>query len=284
MILANEPVLNPINKKKANQLLLHKVKNAFGVIEVKESESIRSLYFGSDSKQSSMYLYDSNALVLKYTQSIALSILLKENLNSVLLLGLGGGSLVKFIHHHFPSCHIEVVEQSKEVKNIAYEFFELPRHQNIQIHLDDAGDFIRSPKSRKYDLIVADAYHADGMSCSVQGVGFFNACFTHLNASGIFCTNLWLRHSKASNNLWQALNACFSNPILKLPVEDKANLILFGIKGPFFLSNRKELICRAKKFGKQTGVDFLHLFRKLIQHNPALFRFILFGSYLSLFQ
>lgn len=264
---------NPFKKKNTNQFLLHKVQNAFGTIEVKESQTIRSLHFGSDSQQSSMYLHDSKELVLKYTRSLALGLLLKDNLNSLLLLGLGGGSMVKFIHHHYPSCHVDVVEYNKEVKNIAYKYFELPKNKNIQIHLDDAGNFIRSAKAKEYDLIMVDAYSGDGMSKSVQGIDFFNTCFTHLRPGGFFCINLWVKHNKILQNVRQALNSCFSNQVLSLPVEDKANLIIFAIKGPLSSMQKKGLINRAKKLSKQTDINFLHLIRNLRQYNPTLFKY-----------
>lgn len=264
---------NPFKKKNTNQFLLHKINNAFGTIEIKESQTIRSLHFGSVSQQSSMYLHDPKELVLKYTRSLALGLLLKDNLNSLLLLGLGGGSMVKFIHHHFPSCHVDAVENNKEVMNIAYKYFELPKHQNIQIHLDDAGNFIRSPKAKEYDLIMADAYNAVGMSNSVQGIDFFNACFTHLKPGGFFCINLWVNHNKILQTVRQALNSCFSNQVLSLPVEDKANLILFAIKGPLSSLQKKGLINRAQKLSTQTDINFLHLIRNLKQHNPILFKY-----------
>jgi spermidine synthase len=260
---------NPFKNKKTNQRLLHKVKNGIGVIEVMENQFVRTLYFNSGSRQSCMYLDNPKALALEYTQSMALSFLLNENINTALILGLGGGSLVKFIHHYFPLCQIDAVEKSQEVKNIAYNYFALPKHQNIQVYIDDAGNFIRSSKAREYDLIAVDAYDANKMSNSVQDIGFFNACFTHLKPGGVFCINLWIQHTRALNSVLRALNSCFSNQILHLPVEErKANLILFGIKGSFSITQKNPLNRHAKKLQEQTGVDFLPLLRKLRKHNP----------------
>jgi hypothetical protein len=45
---------------------------------------------------------------------------------SALLVGLGAGSLAKFIYRYLPDCRITVVEINPQVEFIARQFFKLP--------------------------------------------------------------------------------------------------------------------------------------------------------------
>lgn len=257
-------------KTMSTSQLLYKTKDIYGVIEVKENSSTRSLYFGSDAKQSSMYLCDPDLLALNYTKVMAMGLFLQKEIDSVLILGLGGGSLAKFIHRHFPNCRIDVVEYNETVRDLAYEYFELPQHSNIQVHLADAGEFVRNPEIGSYDLILVDVYHGEGMSDSVKGMGFYNACCSHIKPKGLLIMNFWTADEEVLNAGRQALSCCFSNTILEFPVENKANLILFAPKQLFGSLERKRATFLAKDLTQQTGVEFVQLLRKLRHYNPYL--------------
>src|SRR5512138_3544669 len=84
--------------------LVHRTQDELGPIEVVEDTLYRSLHFGTEPKQSSMLLGDPLALVLSYTRSMTTALLFVPQVRRVLLIGLGGGSLAKFILHHIPGC------------------------------------------------------------------------------------------------------------------------------------------------------------------------------------
>ena len=66
-------------------------------VEVAELDGVRSLYLGSDTIQSSMRLSDPDALELAYARGMMMFLLFHAVPKDVLILGLGGGSIAKFI-------------------------------------------------------------------------------------------------------------------------------------------------------------------------------------------
>ena len=69
---------------------------------VSERFGVRSLHIGSDTIQSAMRLARPNDLELAYTRSMMAFLLFTERPARVLMIGLGGGSLAKFIYHRMP--------------------------------------------------------------------------------------------------------------------------------------------------------------------------------------
>src|SRR5688572_29228633 len=95
-------------------------------VYVTERFGVRSLHIGSDTIQSSMRLARPNDLELAYTRSMMAFLLFHDQPQRVLLVGLGGGSLVKFIYHRMPWANVEVVEVNPQVVMVARQNFQVP--------------------------------------------------------------------------------------------------------------------------------------------------------------
>lgn len=77
----------------------------------------------------------------------------------ILLLGLGGGALVKMVQHFFPDAQIDCIELDTQHIRIAKRFFKV---SDVSIEQGDAYAFLK--KNRKmYDWIIDDVFgHLDG--------------------------------------------------------------------------------------------------------------------------
>ena len=97
-------------------------------IEISETAGVRSLHFSSDWVQGAMRVRRPNALELAYTREMMAGLLLREPPwpRDVLLIGLGAGSLAKFIYHYLPKTKITVVEINPQVEMVARLHFKLP--------------------------------------------------------------------------------------------------------------------------------------------------------------
>lgn len=79
----------------------------------------------------------------------------------ILLLGLGGGTLVHLIRRFFPDAHMTCIELDKQHISIAKKWFKLPK-KNLTIIEGDAYDFMRST-NETFDWIVDDVFqHING--------------------------------------------------------------------------------------------------------------------------
>ena len=84
-----------------------------------------------------------------------------EKANTYLILGLGGGTMPKYISHKNPEAKIDVVELLPEVIDIAYEYFALKKTPNITVYNEDGLEFIKNTE-KTYDVIWWDIFGRGG--------------------------------------------------------------------------------------------------------------------------
>lgn len=87
----------------------------------------------------------------------------------VLVLGLGGGSVVHMIRHFFPQCVITCVEREPMHIKLARRYFSLPK--NVEVIEGDAYAVLAKQKHKYFDWILDDVFqHVSGEP--ERGTGF----------------------------------------------------------------------------------------------------------------
>ena len=86
-----------------------------GQVQISEQDGVRYLHLGTDTVQSAMRLSDPNELVLSYTRSMLAFLLFAPAPRRVVNIGLGGGSLAKWIYRHLPNAQQVVLELNPRV-------------------------------------------------------------------------------------------------------------------------------------------------------------------------
>lgn len=242
-----------------------------GILEVVEHNGVRSLHFGSNSKQSSISLDDPETLQLPYAQAMTAWRLFKDKLDDVLLIGLGGGSLARYIHYHYPDCKLTAVEYRPSVVQVAHNHFGLPLDNRLNIVTGDGGAFIKEQAlqhERIYDLMIIDAFDVDGLSDSVASIAFFDACKRLLKPDGILAVNLWedQRHITPVCCAW--LESIFSDKVLKLPVRNRGNLLVFGFNTETLRADWKAIKRKAENLEECYHIEYPLMLRDINRHNP----------------
>lgn len=253
--------------------LVHRAKDDEGEIDVVDDAVYRSLHFGSLPKQSSMLLRDPYYLALAYTRAMSCALLFQQKPRRILLIGLGGGSLAKFLLHHFPDCRIDAVETREAVLQVAQSHFALPRDERLQVHFVDGGHFVRSqnlPEEARYDLIFVDAFVDNGIARTVCGISFFEACRQLLSDSGIFSMNLWNGDFITAREMLEDVRDSFDGNTLQLPVEGKDNTIALASNGEALKKKLKQLKPLAEAMAQRTGVEYPAFLKQLKKHNSWL--------------
>ncbi len=250
--------------------LIHHTRDEFGEIKVIESSGERSLYFASDNKQSSMQLYSPLYLCLSYTRAMMTPLLFRDPPENVLLVGLGGGSLAKYLHHKFPECHIDIVEQRQKVYQLAVEHFHLPQSSRLSIHIEDIYKFLDRHKESQhhYDYILIDAFCEKGLASSVTSTEFIPQIFNQLNHQGILSINLWSDDDHTCDDVISTLTLAFNNNVLKLPVDKNENVIYLAAKGNLMDLSHKLIKERAHQLTSDTGIEF-NYFLKILNNNNS---------------
>lgn len=258
------------SKKMTSQLIFH-IEDDNGSIEVKEADSVRSLYFGSFAQQSAMSLKNPDQLHLAYTKAMMSWLLFQEMGNDdVLLIGLGGGSLAKYLLKHFPDCRVEVVEYRKAVADVAHDYFGLPHDNRLNVVIDDGARYVRewSGLQREfYSLIMLDAFDSQGMAEALCNLEFFIACKSMLKKNGILVVDLWNTNEQFTQ-LFSWLGRLFEAKLLFLPVQGMVNVIGLFFHEDTPIYSRKVLQKRAVQLEKKYRLPFKQFLKDLIAYNP----------------
>lgn len=263
---------------KYDGLVIHQSHDDDGIIEIIERNGIRSLHFGTSSRQSSMLLDDSNKLVLDYIRAMSSWLLFKKTPDVALIIGLGGGTLAKHLLLNFSDCRIYAVENRESVVNIAHNYFGLPVDLRLDIVIDDGGHFIRQRTEthrEKFSLIFIDAFNHDGMSPSLSNIAFYDACKTLLKPDGILVTNLWDTNKSLYATCTDWLNRAFNSKILFLPVRGKGNVIVFTFNDATPHYRLSELRSRADLLERRYQIEFPKFLKDICKQNAATINFVI---------
>ena len=107
---------------------------------VVEDLEFRTMCFTLDgSTQSEMRLDDPEALVSEYTRKMMGFLLFRARPQRILMIGLGGGSLVKYCHRHLPTSHITAVEIDAEVIALRSHFHVPPDDSRLRVVNEDGA-------------------------------------------------------------------------------------------------------------------------------------------------
>ncbi|MBI5461405.1 MAG: fused MFS/spermidine synthase [Gammaproteobacteria bacterium] len=243
-----------------------------GRLEIFDRDGIRSLYFDSGACQSSLCLDAPNTLVLGYTRSMLATLLFHPEPRRILLIGLGGGALARFLLQHRPAAQIHCVETRPSVVALAHDFFYLPRSPRLHIHIDDGAAFLRTCQDRDFDTILVDAFDGSGIHPSVCAPEFYADCRRVLTPGGALSVNLWNTPASPCKPLLDAITEGFAGQILRLPVEQRANLIALGLDTPRTQQDLKQLRGSAQQLTESLGLDYSKQLRSLQHHNGAMLR------------
>lgn len=237
-----------------------------GEVYVTEKFGVRSLHIGSDTIQSSMRLARPNELELAYTRSMMGFLLFAPEPRRVLLVGLGGGSLAKFIYHRLPGAVSEVLEINPDVVAIARTYFQVPASdERLTLRVGDGAQFMAGA-GPGYDAILVDGYDGDSLVEELSSRAFFSSCLRRLNAGGMLAVNLWGSDRKFNGYLGR-IEAAFPRGTLCLPAEKPGNIIAFGFRDSPGRLRWNALAARACELEARYGLEFGRFVKALSRMN-----------------
>ena len=202
-------------------------------INLSEFAGVRYLHFGTPWVQGAMLMAHPNLLVLDYIQRMMAWLLFLSPPAEILQLGLGAGSLTRFVHARLPPSRITVVEYSRDVIEVTRSFFALPPDdERLQVHCDDAERFVARPAlAGRFGVIQVDLYDEEARGPAVDSASFYRDCRRVLAEPGICVVNLFGSHRSFTPNLAR-LSAAFDGRLLELPANREGNRIVLAFAGP----------------------------------------------------
>ena len=190
----------------------------------------RTLEFQPGDIQSEMLLSRPDALVLDYARAMMCFALFVPQPRHILMVGLGGGSLVKFCHRHLPQSRITVLEISAEVIALREQFHVPPDDARLRIVHADAADYIAAAPGSA-DVILVDGFDAAGMPQALGSASFYGACRRALRDGGVLVANL-LSYDPQYAALQARVEAAFGGRVCQFEGIAGNNHILFALRVP----------------------------------------------------
>ena len=188
----------------------------------------RCLHFSkSRGIQSSMILTDPEKLDLAYSQSMIAALALHPEPKEVLLVGLGGGAIPKFIQKQFPAIRIDIVEIDPDVVTTCQEWFQFKGTPNTRVYVIDGRLYMKRAKAQ-YDVILLDAYAADRIPFHMTTLEFVQLVKGRLKPGGVVASNLW---EHVVNRFYYAELRTFQQTFPQTYLfksGDSGNVIVFG--------------------------------------------------------
>ncbi len=142
-------------------------------IKVVDEHDYRALYFlhsdGSKSLESAMDHKDPVRLMLPYSEVMYVIHLLAPSIRRVLLVGLGGGSILKYYRRKMPWIDITVIELDHNVLQVARQHFQVSHSEARCVKIGDAFSYLSSNR-QPFDGILVDAYITFSATTDSMGV------------------------------------------------------------------------------------------------------------------
>ena len=243
---------------------------------VTDEGPLRCLRFGTGERQSCVDLRTPWVLQLAYTRWMMSALLLPQTLQRLLLLGLGGGGMVHFLHRHLPHVRLDVVERERLIIDLARRYFLLPAADTLHLFRQDAVAFLETPDACGYQVALVDIFTPGAMAAPVFEPAFHRALLDRLDADGVLAVNLWSGDRPSFDRALAALEEASGGQLLQMQVSRRSNVIVLA----FPVAIPRAAIKRARKNGpfhqRRYQLDFPRYLKRLRRGNrlPLLARLL----------
>jgi spermidine synthase len=223
-------------------------------VEISEQDGVRFLHFGSRWIQGAMRIARPYKLELSYTRSMAASLLLQPVPKRILMVGLGTGSLLRFMYRYRPDSRITVMEIDPRVVDLRRTYFPMPDDpERVRVIVGDAAESILQGNDR-FDLALIDGFDAEARSPGLDGTRFYHACRARLARAGTLAVNLFSGSRRSRGELGR-LRTAFDGQVKVLPPCPEGNIIAFAFNGADRMPGLAALQRRASALREESGLD-----------------------------
>jgi len=239
-------------------------------VEISERNDTRFLHLGGPAVQSAMRLKEPYALDLEYTRAMMGFLLFRRQPSDIALIGLGGGSIAKYIYRHLPQSRLTALEINPEVVAAARAYFMLPPDdERLSVITGDGAAFVHAnPDSQ--DVLLVDGFDAKRIVDSLASAEFYRACRDMLRPGGVAVFNLW-GSDEYFPRYFDRLSRAFGEHALQLPAEKKGNIIIFAFRKPLPSVKFEPLLRNAQLLETELGLEFEAFISRMRNWNPTAY-------------
>ncbi len=201
-------------------------------VTIAEERGVRSLHIGGLAIQSAMRLSNPDVLELHYTRAMMSFMLFNPRPADLLMIGLGGGSMAKFLYRRMKQTRVSVVEIRSQVVAAARAYFALPGDdERLRVMVEDGALYVPAHRSST-DVLLLDGFEDGEQPQALCSQDFYDAAFAALRPGGILAVN-FMAEDRRLDAMCARLEKSFAGRILMLEAADKVNVVVLALRdGP----------------------------------------------------
>lgn len=236
---------------------IHQERSLYRNIVVTEDSTRRCMRFtltnNGGQNQSCRLLDNHDTLVFPYAKMVLSSLLVQDIPQRILIIGLGGGTLVHSYATLFPEAEQIIVEIDEAVVRVARDFFDFRETERIKVETVDGRVFVKRAglRGEKFDLVILDAFNGEYIPEHLMTREFLEEVKALLPPDGLVVANTF-----STSRLYDAESATYA-----------------AVFGPFFNIRQFGTGNRVIITGLQALPDEATLQERAGQLQPRLTRF-----------
>ncbi len=251
----------------SNPRLVYEHQNDRDTITVLENYRYRWIQSSDGSIQSAMNLAEPYAPVLPYFPVLLSALLFTPPPSRTLVIGLGGGELIRFFSHYFPQSQLTAVEKSTHMSNVFREYFSQETNE-LELINGDICEQCVNDTSATYKLIFLDVYADKALPDCFNNSAFFEYLARLLDNDGVIAINLVVNSETEAVQILQLIRQAFDRKTLCLAVGSHMNLVVLAFKqtpATFADDALQEL---AAELSQSLEIDYQALVTNILSSNP----------------
>lgn len=238
----------------AEREVLHREQSLYHTIMVVAEPARLCLQFSVRNGMRNQSCVDPNRpkrMVFSYTRMVMAALLLVPEPRTVLVAGLGGGTLPTALAALLPEVRIDAVEIDPAVVEAARTYFDFQENDRLRVHIRDARVFVKRAlqQGRQYDLIILDAYSGDYIPEHLMTAEFLDETRRLLSPNGALAANTF-----ATSQLYDYESETYRlvfGEFFNLRVRSSNNRVILATNGP--LPDRATLRANARAWRGALG-------------------------------
>ena len=228
---------------------------------INETLDARTLYFSVSAIQSRMQIQHGDALDLEYTRLMMGFLLFHPAPAQIALIGLGGGSLVKFCHRHLQRSALTVAEINPHVVALRDAFDVPPDDARLRVLTCDGAHLVRE-SSERFDVLLVDGFDTEGLPKALRSQRFYDNCADVLQPGGLLVVNL--HNDRVHCDTWvERIRRSFAGSVLLVDDSDGSNRVVFAWKGELAAPHSAATVARRAGISAAACAPLLPAFARI---------------------
>lgn len=255
-----------------NMKLLHSERSLYREVLVYEANGVRCICFTRFcriGRQTCQEVKRPERIVMTYPRMMLGALFVKPDPESVLIIGLGGGTIPRALREVVPEARIDVVEIDPAVVKVARRYFDLGDSSAVNVIEADGRVQVKSAlrQQKRYDIIMLDAFDHEYIPEHLLTQEFLQEVKALLVPGGVLAANTF-----SSSRLYDHESVTYASVFPQFFNLKRENRVIIAPNGPLptnaqLRANAEQFDDAFKSFGFTTG-QVLALFSRKPDWKP----------------